>query len=275
MNTFSKLFSLNKRDKRVGICLEWELPALTKDLEKLASKYNLVTYGQEIAGIEYRKYSDDPSMDLIKDFKEGRIDCFVRGINDDYTFQKKYMTQLQLSRLMRLLIVKDVHDREFCLGPISASEAIDKDDRLNFAIKAVNFLRLIGINPRVAVMSACRIGSINYSQSNKESWEESDYIVSKLKDQLQVDVKNVGIELEKSVGEYDFILPARGIIGNQIYRTLSFLGGGKILGIPAFDIEKPTVCYEDNSRNEFDYECHIRAAQYWSSIKHTFHLTNK
>lgn len=268
MNTFSKLFSSNKRDKRIGICLEWELPTLTEDLEKLASKYNLVTYGQEIAGVEYRNYSDDPSMDLINDFKEGKIDCFVRGINDDYTFQHKYMTQLQLSRLMRLFIVKDVHNREFCIGPISASEAIDKDDRLNFAIRAINFLRLLGINPRVAVMSTCRHGSVNYSQSNKESWEESDYIVSELKYQLEVEAKNVGIELEKSVDEYDFILPVRGIIGNQIYRALTFLGGGNILGIPAFDIEKPTVCYEDNGRNEFDYECHIKAAQFWSIIKH-------
>lgn len=265
MDTFSQLFQ-QESEKKVGICLEWELPKLTENLKSLTKRYHMVTYGTHIDGIDFVKHSDDPSMDLIEDFKTGAIDCFVRGINDDYTFQHKYKDALGIGRLMRLAFMKDAHEREFCLGPISASEAVDYEDRLQFAIRTVNFIKMMGVTPSVAVMSACRPGSVNYSESNRESWTESDKIVEKL-GEMDIEAKNVGIELEKSVGNYNVILPVRGIIGNQIFRTLTFLGAGEVLGIPAFSIDNPILCYEDNSRNEEDYECHIKAALLWSNLE--------
>ena len=265
MDTFSQLFE-KKSEKKVGICLEWELPQLTENLKTLSDQYHLITYGTRIDGIDFAAYSEDPSMDLIQDFKSGKIDGFVRGINDDYTFQRKFKKELNFKRMMRLAFMKDAHGREFCLGPISASEAVDYEDRLQFTIRTVNFIKKMGVTPSVAVMSACRPGSVNYSESNHESWMESDKIVEKLQE-MGIEAKNVGIEIEKSVGNYNVILPVRGIIGNQIFRTLTFLGKGEVLGIPAFDINNPLLCYEDNSRNEVDYECHIKAALLWADLQ--------
>ena len=264
MDFFSLLLN-QKADDKIGVCLEWELPALTENLKMLSKSFQLVTYGQKIDGIEYGGRSSDPSADLIEDYLSHKICGFVRGINDDYTFQRKFKSALDTPRLMRLAFMKDVHGREFCLGPLSASEAVDKEDRLQFTLKAASFIKAFGVVPSVAVMSACRPGSVNYSASNKESWEESDYIVDELR-KRGYEADNVGIELEKSAGNYHLIIPVRGIIGNQIFRTLTFLGGGEVLGVPAFGFDNPAICYEDNSRNEENYENHIKAALLWSKI---------
>lgn len=263
---YSELFDVDTK-YRIGICQENVIPALTKNLLQIAKKHDLIIYGKKIKGLNCISDCFDPSQKLIDDYKNGAIDTFVRGINDDYTFQNKYKETFQFKQLMRLVFLRDAHGRDLCLGPVSASEAATIDERIKFVKKSVEFLNRININPRVAVMSACRKGSINYSEANKKSWSESELVVEELS-KIGIEAENVGIEIEKSVGNFNFILPASGLIGNQIFRTLTFLGKGQIYGIPAFSPEDDSFqyCYEDNSRNEVAYESHIRAATLWASI---------
>ena len=263
MREFSELFNQDQ-NKTIGICYEWEIPALEKDLQNLSAKYNLVIYGLPIKGL-VNKNSADPSMDLIKDYRDGKIDSFVRGVNDDYTFIGKYKKEFKFEKIMRLAFLKDYHGREFCLGPLSASEAVDAEDRLNYALVACRFIQAMGVKPRVAVMSICRKGSTNFSESNKVNWQESENIV----EQLQTngfEAENMGIEIDKAVERFNFILPVNGVVGNQLFRTLVLLGGGGVLGMPAFNVENFGLCYEDNSRNEVNYNSHIKAAIVWSNI---------
>ena len=263
MNEYSELFNKDQY-KTIGICYEWRIPGLEKDLTALSAKYNLVIYGLPIKGL-VNKNSEDPSMDLIRDYKEGKIDGFVRGVNDDYTFIAKYKKEFNFEKIMRLAFLKDYFGREFCLGPLSASEAVDAVDRMNYALVACRFIQGMGVKPRVAVMSICRKGSTNFSESNKVNWQESDNIVEKLRAN-GFEAVNMGIEIDKAVEKYNFILPVNGVVGNQIFRTLVILGGGGVLGMPAFNIEDFSLCYEDNSRNEESYCSHVKAALVWSNL---------
>ena len=264
---FSELIKNSKKCK-IGICMENEIPDLLKEnLLQLSTSHDLRIYSRKIV-FPVTIEASDPSMKLLVDYKNGEIDTFVRGINDDYTFQQKYKDLFHFKQLMRLAILKDAHQNEFCLGPISASEAATFDDRRIFITKTIDFLQSVKINPRVAIMSRCRAGSVDYSKENKINWNESNAIRDELRSK-GVDCENVGIELEKAVGHFNVIIPANGMIGNQIFRTLTFLGKGSIIGIPAFSTEDRSFryCYEDNSRNELDYESHINAASFWASFR--------
>jgi predicted methyltransferase MtxX (methanogen marker protein 4) len=75
-----------------------------------------------------------------------------------------------------------------------------------------------------------------------------------------IEAKNVHIELElaKEWGA-NVLLPARGTIGNQIFRAMYYLGRGKVILCPTI-LTKEHI-YEDDSRNERDFYTHLIFAQ--------------
>jgi predicted methyltransferase MtxX (methanogen marker protein 4) len=240
------------------------------NIQSLSTKYNLRIYTQKQISNTNCVVCNNPSQKMIDDYKDGIIDFFVRGINNDLKFQSKFKTTFGYSELMRVFFVQDAYGRKFGLGPISAGEGEGNEKRLSFAVKVANFMRYINMMPKIAVMSRCRYASQNYSKQNKESWEESDYIVNELS-KIGIEAKNVGIEIEKSVDNFNYILVVNGLVGNQIYRTLTFLGRGVTIGIPTFGIEDNSFLYgyEDNSRNEIEYEHHIKAAILYANNRKT------
>jgi len=254
----------------IGICIEKNIvePFIFEraiaNIQSLSKKYNLKIYTQETIAELNNCVHSCPSQKMIDDYKKGEIDCFIRGINDDLKFQSKFKETFGYKELLRLVFVQDNYNREFGIGPASAGEGEGVEKRLEFAIKVSNFLSYMKINPKIAVMSRCRKESVNHSEANEESWENSDYIVSELT-KLGITASNIGIEIENAVGKFNYVLVENGLIGNQIYRTLMFLGNGRILGIPAFGINdlKYQYLYENNSRNEENYEPHINASIYY------------
>ena len=258
----------------IGICIENGIvednikEKVVANLQSISKVYNLKVYAQqEILDLDCI-VCDDPSQKMIDDYKEGVIDFFIRGINDDLTFQSKFKKTFGYSRLMRLGFLRDAHDREFGIGPLSAGEGEGRENRLSYIFKAVGFMKRINKTPKIAVMSRCRKGSRFESEQNEKSWVESDYIVFQL-EKIGIEAENVGIELEKAVGKFDYILTVNGLVGNQVLRALAFLGNGSLIGGPAFALEDTEFryCYEDNSRNEIDYKHHIKAALLYSNKK--------
>ena len=81
-----------------------------------------------------------------------------------------------------------------------------------------------------------------------------------------INTRNVNIEIEeaKKWGA-NLVLPARGMIGNQIFRTILYLGGGKNYFCPTIFSGKGV--YADNSRNEKDWFYHLIFAQYLANYK--------
>jgi len=255
----------------IGICIERDIVNDCKykqaisNIQSLSKKYQLKVYTQEaIPNTDYIIHSD-PSQKMIDDYIKLEIDCFIRGINDTFTFQSKLKNTFGYKDILRLSFFKDAKDRKFGIGPVSAGEGEGKTKRLEFAMKVCDFFIYAGINPKIAVMSRCRSGSILYSYQNRKSWEESDFIVSKLIEN-GISARNVGIEIENAVAEFNYILVVNGITGNQIYRMLTFFTNSEILGVPAFfkkDL-KFNCLYEDNSRNDTNYENHIQAAIFFA-----------
>ena len=70
-----------------------------------------------------------------------------------------------------------------------------------------------------------------------------------------IEAKNWSIDLDLAVKDgYSILIPVNGMVGNYIFRTL-LLCGGKVLTGTLFGLSR---FFEDNSRNEKDFEFHIK-----------------
>ncbi len=258
---FDRFSDAQDQAARIGICVEQKRPAVIESLKACARLCELHVFGAEVAGAAQCSVGDDPVGELIGAFQSGRIDAFVRGINDDFTFQKRLTEAFGDFQLLRLALLRDVKGRAFALGPVSAKEAATPESREEFARRSCQLLEALGCRPHVAVMAACRPGSRDLNPENRRSWDASDRIAAALQSAGYM-ARNYGIELEKAVPECNFVLPVDGVVGNQVYRTAVFLGGCTVLSVPAYPASGGLfrLTYEDNSRNEDSFEQHVRAA---------------
>jgi len=261
---------------RIGICIEEVRPEIVESLLQNSNLCSLKVFSRSfINGLDCY-VSNNPSEEMIKAFLRGEVDSFIRGVNDDFTFQNSMRKFLGCSTIVRLAIFRDVYQRIFAFGPVSAAEAKNKDERKEYALYCCNLLCRFGITPKVMVMAACRSGSKELTTDNKNSWNEAEEIVAYL-NKNGFYAENVGIELDIAVEKGNMILPVSGLVGNQVYRSLVFLGKGDVIAVPAFPATSDTLslCYEDNSRNENDYSQHIRAAMAISTVRKNEPLNEK
>ena len=246
---------------KIGLCVETPRPELLDNLEENTQLCHLHIFGASVPSAAKNTLGDDPSLMMIQAFQQGEIDGFVRGVNDDFSFQKKLISKMGCDPLLRVAILQDAYNHQFALGPVSAMEGINPEERGKYGLRVCAFLSDFGIRPRIAVMTGCRFNSRHLNENNRRSWAEGEELVSRFQ-AAGYEATNFGIELDKAVIQCNFILPVNGLVGNQLYRAIVFLGAGKVLAVPAFPISGNIfrVCYEDNSRNENQYHQHICAA---------------
>ena len=113
-------------------------------------------------------------------------------------------------------------------------------------------------------MATCRPGSVGRDPVMTKTYIEAEAIVKHLKS-LGYYAENVNIEIERAVKFANLVIPARGTIGNQIFRAIAYLSKGKILACPTYFPGK--LIYEDDSRNETDWYPHILFAAALANMK--------
>lgn len=246
---------------RIGVCIEQPREALLESIRMHTGLCSLQVFSTtHLTGLECR-VSSNPAAHLALAFQRGEIDGLVRGVNDDFTFQSTMREVFGCPPFLRLAILRDTHGRSFAMGPVSAAEASTLEERKDYAWRCCTFLEKFGIVPRAAVMAGCRSGSRTKNRTNQDSWEDAEAVTAYLKGK-GISAANYEIELDLAVQEANIVFPVNGLVGNQIYRSLVFLGAGAVVAVPAFTrmYDPLLVCYEDNSRNENEYGQHIRAA---------------
>ena len=97
-------------------------------------------------------------------------------------------------------------------------------------------------------------GSLN------QTYEDANFVVDYFQ-KRGIEAKNYAIEIETALADgCNIIVPPNGMVGNQIFRTLVLVGGGKLLTGSRANLPHP---YEDNSRSERDFEPHIKWLVAW------------
>lgn len=249
-----------KKRCTIGVSILEENSEIVESLRKAQEVADVIIYSNhEIAGFEMKIFPTEEEIGraLVVDYKEGKIDQFVRGQVDDFgtvdEFKKQFGIPSDEKRLC-LALLEDIKGRELFLTMASNPEGQTLEDKVRIVEGSCKWMKdEFGINPRVAVMATCRPGSVGKDPVMTKSYEDAEYLVKYLTEK-GYEAKNIHIELQSALPWANLVAPSNGTIGNQIFRALVLLGGGKNKLTPSI-FSKGS--YEDNSRNETDYYSHI------------------
>ncbi|MFA5106737.1 MAG: hypothetical protein WC497_00225 [Patescibacteria group bacterium] len=253
-----------QKRRRIGISiLRWNDP-IRASLEKAKAIADIIVYGDPKYGFNgvTNDNQEEVGRQMVRDYKAGKLDQFVRGQVDDFgtvdEFKKQFGVPDDLRRFGPALM-RDAFDREFWMILVSNPEGQTLEQKVRYADGVLAWLKEMfpSFVPKVAVMATCRPGSVGRDPVMTQSYEQAESLVSHLSGE-GIESKNVHIEIENAITWSNFIIPANGTIGNQIFRALCYLGRGKILVCPT--ILPGYGIYEDDSRNEEDWYPHIAAA---------------
>ena len=253
-----------QKRRRIGISiLRWNDP-IRASLEKAKAIADIIVYGDPKYGFDglTNNNQEEVGRQMVRDFKAGKLDQFVRGQVDDFgtvdEFKKQFGVPAEMKRLCPGLMHTPL-DHEFFLLLCSNPEGQTLEDKIRYVDGTTAWLTetFPELTPKVAVMATCRPGSYGRDPVMSKTYDEAEAVVKHLAEQ-NIEAKNVHIEIENAVQWANIIMAANGTIGNQIFRAVMYLSGGKNLACPT--IFSGHGFYEDDSRNEEDWYPHIVGA---------------
>lgn len=136
------------------------------------------------------------------------------------------------SEFVRIALLEEIKGHQFFFAPVGIDEASNIDGKSLFIRNILELLRLMNIDPKIAVLSGGRSSDLGRDAHVDDTINQTTAIVKNFRDKIpNLDIKNSQILIEKTIDEKsNFILAPDGISGNLIYRTLVHLGGGQAFG---------------------------------------------
>lgn len=194
----------------------------------------------------------EPSLRLVSDLHEGRIDAGIRGslpANETLSLLKR---AFRVDQLERIALLETRGGVRFLLAPVGVDEGWTVAERCTLARKAQSMAGKFGISTRIGVLSGGRLGDIGRCHEVDRSLADGE-LVARL-----TGARHAEILIEEAVKDCGVIIAPDGITGNLIFRTLVFLGEGTGHGAPVANIDKIFV---DTSRASPNYSNAIRLAE--------------
>ncbi|GAB4311375.1 MAG: methanogenesis marker protein Mmp4/MtxX [Methanobacteriaceae archaeon] len=188
-----------------------------------------------------RVESEDQLLDLLI---EGHVDAVVRGSLSASKIMNK-IRDLSREHIYRASFL-EIDNQKFFLAPVGIDEGDSISDKVRIIEKSSEFLKDIGITPKIGVISGGRAQDIGRSRKIDESILEGREVVRITKDKYPV--KHYYILIEDAIKDgCNLILAPDGISGNLIFRTLVFLGSGISYGAVTLGFDKIFI---DTSRSQ-------------------------
>ncbi len=213
-----------------------------------------------IDSVNFEVLTTESENELVQLLFDGFVDAAIRGSLS----ASKIMANLRVKypdKISRASFI-DLNGNKFILAPVGIDEGDDIDQKLQIAIDGSNFLRSIGMKPKIGVLSGGRLQDMGRSKRINDSLEEGELLTSKIREK-SIEVKHYFILIEEAVANgANFIIAPDGIIGNLIFRTLVLLGSGKSYGAITLGMDE---IYIDTSRSQ-DIEGYKRALKFAYSL---------
>lgn len=188
--------------------------------------------------------SDSPEWALIQDLRDGVIDAAVRGSLPAGATLGLLRTAMQVDHLERIALLETVSGQKFLLAPVGVDEGWTIAQRVALVEEARKIAERFGLSSEVAVLSGGRYGDVGRHPIVDQSLAAGE-LVAKIGGAVHYEIR-----IEDAVESCGVVIAPDGIAGNLIFRTLSFLGGGKGHGAPVVNINKIFI---DTSRASPDY----------------------
>ncbi|MDP3964831.1 MAG: hypothetical protein Q8Q20_04230, partial [bacterium] len=239
MSLFQQLEDKAKhKRRRIGISIFRWSDQIRESLQHSQEIADVVIYGDPRYDFDGVPVTNEEQIGrlMVQDFKAGKIDQFVRGQVDDFVTVEEYKKLFGVpkdQKRLALSLMRDARGREFFLVLASNPEGQNLEEKIWYIDGVTSWLKGIWpeLIPKVAVMATCRPGSYGKDPLMSKSFDEAEAVVKHLTEK-GIEAKNVHIELENAAIWANLIMAANGTTGNQIFRALVYLGGGKNYSTP-------------------------------------------
>lgn len=263
----------------VGFGLARGSKAILKSLRRAKKYANITLVGPMSLKNEkgFRVIRDrNPEQRLAAMLVNNEIDGIVRGTVDDFKTFEAYRILIGMKSRQdtgELGLVEDAHGRQFFISQASNPSGWTREQKRRDCETVVNFMRReLDIVPVIGFIAGVRHATYQRRKRVRtgvrrqlnRTYEDAEFLASYFR-QRGIKAKNYSIEIQAALDDgCNVIVPPNGMVGNQIFRTLVFLGNGKLLMAPRLNFPHP---YEDNSRNETDFESHVRFLAAWITLR--------
>ncbi|MDO8593420.1 MAG: hypothetical protein Q7R59_00785 [bacterium] len=203
-----------------------------------------------------------PEEKIARMLANDEVEGIVRGTIDDFKTREAYQKLTGESVTLEPGLFEDTAGHRFFLAPASNPEGWPREERFHIAKSLAEFVTKWKIPARVAIYAATRHDTFKRKKDIKEgtvgvlnkTYEDAEWIVGELQKE-NIEAKNWSIDFDLALRDgYTIHIPVNGMVGNQMFRVL-LACGGKILLASCIGFSRP---YEDNSRNEKDFDFHIK-----------------
>ena len=235
------------RHARIGIGV-WNADAeLIDSLQSTKEYADLLLVGEPCCDCSFDYVATEkPWEELVRLLAEGEIEGAVRGNLPASRTMRALAGQFDIK--VRRLALLDLKGWAFLLGPVGIDEGETISDRLGLVLGGAEYLRGLGVSPRVAVLSGGRMEDKGRSERVDRSLAEGELIGAQARE-AGVDTAHKGILIEACKGD-DIIIAPEGISGNLIFRTLLLLCGADSYGAPV--LMQKVFVDSSRARGNFD-----------------------
>lgn len=270
--------NLKKGKAKIGFGLAKKDDEIIESLKRAKEFADIIIVGPkelgEIEGFECILV-ENPEEKLAQILYKEEVDGIVRGTVDDFkTFEtyQKLVGEEKTKEMKELSMLEDAFGRQFFVSEASNPGGWTKEEKIHNVEGIIEFMKELGMEPKIGTIAGTRHGTYERKKEVKtgvvgilnKTYEEAEIVANYFKEK-GYDAKNYAIELNGAVEDScNILVPPNGMVGNQWFRALCLIGGGKILIASRSNL--PHV-YEDNSRNEKEFEYHIKWAAAWANSK--------
>jgi putative methanogen marker protein 4 len=203
-----------------------------------AEKVEELGYGKVILvgdmprNLKYEKvFTNDPESKLVELLISRKVDAAVRGTTKAGRILELLKKQLKITEPLRIALLESSSGQCFLFAPVGIDEGSTTQERFNLTRAGVELLRLLGVEPKVAILSGGRLEDRGRSAVVDRSLTNGNTLSKQVEEVLECKAKHYGILIEDALNEdANFILAPDGISGNLMYRTLLHLGSGRSHG---------------------------------------------
>lgn len=260
---------------KIGFGLNESNKEVLKSLIKSKKYAEIILVGpnaiKNIKGFQ-KIISEEPEKELAKTLFNREVEGIVRGTIDDFKTFEAYSALIgdkKSKEILVMALMEDFYGRQFFLSNGSNPHGWTNEEKIRDCEGVIEFMKAeLEIKPKIGLITGIRHETYARKKEIKEgvqeilnkTYEDAEFIVDYFT-KKGIEAKNYAIEIETALkDDCNIIVPPNGMVGNQIFRTLALVGGGKMLTGSRTNLPHP---YEDNSRSETDFEIHIRWLVAW------------
>jgi len=236
---------------KIGIGIEEEPEKVIASANEVAGRFGIVCYchpgtvdrNAAARGVTINECAD-PAQELVDDLAAKKIAAAVRGTLPSNATLKALKKAMGVDHLERIALLETVSGKKFLLTPVGVDEGWTVAEKLELIQKGKEIAKRFGLPSKVGVLSGGRLGDIGRHPQVDASMADAE-LVARLSGS-----EHCEILIEDAVETCGLIIAPDGISGNLVFRTLTFLGGGRAHGAPVVNISRIFV---DTSRASPNY----------------------